>query len=129
MAVLFAVYAFTDAASRAVRGFGSAARGWVSGHLPLGLAGLAAGVIAVAWPRPTAVVLALIVAIWAITGSSAEIFVMISAPYREKRLLSEMEEALRRSAPHLAAMAATFAAVVAEEPMPDHEDVRRLTWR
>jgi hypothetical protein len=74
-------------------------------------------------------VLALIVAIWAVTASSAEIVVMISVSYREKWLLSEMEEALRRSAPHLAAMAATFAAVVAEEPMPDHEDVRRLTWR
>jgi uncharacterized membrane protein HdeD (DUF308 family) len=129
LAVLFAVYAVTDAAWRAVRGFGNAAGGWVSGHLPLGLAGLAAGVMAVAWPRPTAVVLALIVAIWAVTASSAEIVVMISVSYREKWLLSEMEEALRRSAPHLAAMAATFVAVVAEEPMPDHEDVRRLTWR
>jgi Protein of unknown function (DUF3040) len=47
----------------------------------------------------------------------------------EKRLLSAMEEALRRSAPHLASMAATFAAVVAEEPMPDHEDLRRPAWR
>jgi uncharacterized membrane protein HdeD (DUF308 family) len=128
LAVVFAVYAFTDVASRTVRMLSNAAGGRVPGHLP-GLAGLAAGVIAVAWPRPTAVVLALIVAIWAFTGSSAEIFAMISGSYREKRLLSEMEAGLRGSAPDLAAMAATFAAVVAEEPMPGHEDLRRLTWR
>jgi hypothetical protein len=54
---------------------------------------------------------------------------MISLSYREKRLLNEMEAALRRSAPRLARMAATFAAVVAEQPMPDHEELRRLAWR
>lgn len=47
----------------------------------------------------------------------------------EKRLLHLMEEELRRSAPHLAAMSATFAAVVADEPMPHHEDVCRLSRR
>ena len=61
--------------------------------------------------------------------SLSEMFAMMGRSYREKRLLSEMEEALRRSAPHLASMAATFAAAVAEEPMPDHEDLRRPTWR
>jgi uncharacterized membrane protein HdeD (DUF308 family) len=36
---------------------------------------LAAGVVALTWPGPTALVLVLIVAIWAFTGGFFEIFV------------------------------------------------------
>ena len=42
-------------------------------HLLLGLVDLAAGVIALAWPGPTALVLVLIVGIWAITAGIVEI--------------------------------------------------------
>jgi uncharacterized membrane protein HdeD (DUF308 family) len=71
---LFAVYAFIDAGLQAMRAFSSATAGPVFGHLLLGLLDLGAGVIAVAWPGPTALVLVLIVAIWAFTGGFAEIF-------------------------------------------------------
>ena len=43
------------------------------GHLLLGLVDLAAGVIALAWPGPTALVPVLIVGIWAITAGVVEI--------------------------------------------------------
>ena len=71
---LFAIYAFIDAGLQAMRAFSSATAGPVFGHLLLGLLDLGAGVIAVAWPGPTALVLVLIVAIWAFTGGFAEIF-------------------------------------------------------
>jgi uncharacterized membrane protein HdeD (DUF308 family) len=40
----------------------------------LGLLDLAAGVIALVWPGPTALVLVLIVTFWAFAGGFAEIF-------------------------------------------------------
>ena len=43
------------------------------GHLLLGLVDLAAGVIALAWPGPTALVLVLIVGVWAIVAGLVEI--------------------------------------------------------
>jgi uncharacterized membrane protein HdeD (DUF308 family) len=46
----------------------------VLGHLLLALIDVAAGVIAVAWPGVTALVLVLVVAVWAFTGGFAEIF-------------------------------------------------------
>ena len=58
MVILFAVYAFIDAGL----------------HLLLGLVDIAAGVIALVWPGPTALVLVLIVGIWAFIGGFAEIF-------------------------------------------------------
>jgi uncharacterized membrane protein HdeD (DUF308 family) len=65
LVVLFAVTAFIAAGVQAVQAFGST--GWpVGGHLLLGLADLAAGVIALAWPGATARVLTLIVACWAV---------------------------------------------------------------
>ena len=45
---------------------------WILGHLLLGLADLAAGVIALAWPGPTALVLVLIVGVRAITAGLVE---------------------------------------------------------
>ncbi|MGO9221993.1 MAG: DUF308 domain-containing protein, partial [Streptosporangiaceae bacterium] len=47
--------------------------GPVFGHLLLGLADLAAGVIALAWPGPTALVLVLIVGVWAVVAGLVEI--------------------------------------------------------
>jgi uncharacterized membrane protein HdeD (DUF308 family) len=74
LVILFAVYAFIDAALQAMRAFTSRAAGPVLGHLLLALIALAAGVIALAWPGPTALVLVLVVAIWAFTGGIFEIF-------------------------------------------------------
>ena len=73
LVILFAVYAFIAAGLQAARAFGSATAGPVFGHLLLGLADLAAGVIAMAWPGPTALVLVLIVGVWAVIAGLAEI--------------------------------------------------------
>jgi uncharacterized membrane protein HdeD (DUF308 family) len=74
LVILFAVYAFIDAGLQAMRAFSSATAGPVIGHLLLGLIDLVAGVIALVWPGPTALVLVLVVAIWAFVGGFAEIF-------------------------------------------------------
>ena len=73
LVILFAVYAFMAAGLQAARAFSSRTAGPVLGHLLLGLADLAAGVVALAWPGPTALVLVLIVGIWAIVAGLAEI--------------------------------------------------------
>jgi uncharacterized membrane protein HdeD (DUF308 family) len=73
LVILFAVYAFTAAGLQAARAFSSATAGPVAGHLLLGLADLAAGIIALAWPAPTALVLVLIVGVWAVVAGLAEI--------------------------------------------------------
>ena len=73
LVILFAVYAFVAAGLQAARAFSSANAGPVFGHLLLALADLAAGVIALAWPGPTALVLVLIVGVWAITAGLVEI--------------------------------------------------------
>jgi len=74
LVILFAVYAFIDAGLQAMRAFSSRTAGPVFGHLLLGLVDLAAGVVALVWPGPTALVLVLIVGIWAVTGGFFEIF-------------------------------------------------------
>ena len=73
LVILFAVYAFLDAGLEAARAFGSRTAGPVFGHLLLGLISLAAGVIALVWPSPTALVLVLVVGIWAVAGGIVEI--------------------------------------------------------
>ena len=73
LVILFAVYAFIAAGMQAVRAFSSAKAGPVFGHLLLGLVDLAAGVVALAWPGPTALVLVLVVGIWAVTAGIVEI--------------------------------------------------------
>ena len=73
LVLLFAVYAFIDAGLEAVRAFSSRTAGPVFGHLLLGLISLAAGVVAVAWPEPTALVLVLVIGIWAVIGGIVEI--------------------------------------------------------
>jgi uncharacterized membrane protein HdeD (DUF308 family) len=73
LVILFAVYAFADAGMQGVRAFSSRAAGPVLGHLLLGLIDLAAGVFALAWPAPTAFVLVIVVAAWALAGGFAEV--------------------------------------------------------
>jgi uncharacterized membrane protein HdeD (DUF308 family) len=73
LVVLFAVYAFIAAGLQAMRAFSSAKAGPVIGHLLLGLVDIAAGVVALAWPGPTALVLVLIVGIWAVIAGLVEI--------------------------------------------------------
>jgi uncharacterized membrane protein HdeD (DUF308 family) len=74
LVILFAIYAFIAAGMQAARAFSSRNAGPVIGHLLLGLADLAAGVIALAWPGPTALVLVLIVGVWAIIAGLVEFF-------------------------------------------------------
>jgi len=73
LVIVFAVYAFIAAGLQAMRAFSSRTAGPVFGHLLLVLVDLAAGVIALAWPGPTALVLVLIVGIWAVIAGIAEI--------------------------------------------------------
>ena len=73
LVILFAVYAIVAAGLEAVRAFSSAKAGPVAGHQLLGLANLSAGVLALAWPLPTALVLVLIVAAWAVITGLLEI--------------------------------------------------------
>jgi uncharacterized membrane protein HdeD (DUF308 family) len=72
LVVLFAVYAFMDAGLQTARAFSSRTAGPVLGHLLLALVDLVAGVIALAWPAPTAFVLVIVVAAWALAGGVAE---------------------------------------------------------
>jgi uncharacterized membrane protein HdeD (DUF308 family) len=74
LVILFAVYAFVDAGLQLARAFSSDTAGPVFGHLLLGLVDLAAGIIALVWPGPTALVLVLVVGIWAFVGGCFEIF-------------------------------------------------------
>ncbi len=74
LVILFAIYAFMGAGLQAARAFSSRSAGPVFGHLLLGLIDLAAGVVALVWPGPTAYVLVIIVAAWALVGGLAEIF-------------------------------------------------------
>jgi uncharacterized membrane protein HdeD (DUF308 family) len=73
LVILFAVYAFMASGLEAVRAFTSRDAGPVIGHLLVALAGLAAGVLALAWPGPTALVLVLIVGSWAVVAGLFEV--------------------------------------------------------
>jgi uncharacterized membrane protein HdeD (DUF308 family) len=73
LVILFAIYAFIDAGLQVMRAFSSDHVGPVIGHLLLALLDLAAGVFAIAWPGPTALVLVLIFGIWAFVGGFFEI--------------------------------------------------------
>ena len=79
LVILFAIYAFTDAVFEGMRAFSSAIAGPVIGHLLLALISLAAGVVAIVWPGPTALVLVLAIGIWAFTGGLLEIFAAFQA--------------------------------------------------
>ena len=73
LVVVFAVYAFIGAGLQAMQAFSSRTAGPVFGHLLLGLVDIAAGVLALAWPVPTALVLVLVVASWAVVTGALEI--------------------------------------------------------
>jgi uncharacterized membrane protein HdeD (DUF308 family) len=79
LVILFAVYAFIAAGLQAMRAFSSRNAGPVVGHLLLGLLDLGAGVIALAWPAPTALVLVLIVGSWAVVVGLFEVFAAFRA--------------------------------------------------
>jgi uncharacterized membrane protein HdeD (DUF308 family) len=72
LVIMFAVYAFSDAVLQGTRAFSSGGAGPVIGHLLLGLVDVAAGVVALAWPGATALVLVLVVGLWAVVGGIAE---------------------------------------------------------
>jgi uncharacterized membrane protein HdeD (DUF308 family) len=74
LVILFAIYAFIAAGLQAARAFSSAKAGPVFGHLLLGLIDLGAGVVALVWPAPTALVLVLVLGIWALVAGLTEIF-------------------------------------------------------
>ena len=73
LVILFAVYAFMAGGLQAVRAFSSRTAGPVAGHLLLGLVDMAAGLVALAWPVPTALVLVLVVGSWAVMSGVLEI--------------------------------------------------------
>jgi uncharacterized membrane protein HdeD (DUF308 family) len=72
LVVLFAVYAFSDSAVQGMRAFGGASAGPVMGHLLLGVIDIAAGLVAIIWPGPTALVLVFVVAAWAVVAGMIE---------------------------------------------------------
>ena len=74
LVILFAVYAFMNAGLEGARAFSSRGAGPVIGRLLLSLIDLAAGVVALAWPGPTALVLVVVVAAWAFVGGFFELF-------------------------------------------------------
>jgi uncharacterized membrane protein HdeD (DUF308 family) len=78
LVILFAVYAFLAAGMEVMRAFGSESAGPVAGRLALSLLDLAAGVVALAWPGITALVLVLWVAAWAFVTGVAEIALAVN---------------------------------------------------
>ncbi len=79
LVILFAVYAFMASGLEAMQAFSSRKAGPVFGHLLLALIALAAGVVALAWPGPTALVLVLVIGIWAVLAG----LVMIGAAFQQ----------------------------------------------
>jgi uncharacterized membrane protein HdeD (DUF308 family) len=79
LVILFAVYAFVASGLAAMRAFSSPSAGPVFGHLLLGLVDIAAGVVALAWPGPTALVLVLIVGTWAVIAGVVEVAAAFAA--------------------------------------------------
>lgn len=73
LVVLFATYAFIAAGLEAAIAFTSRTAKPVAGHLLIGLVDVTAGVVALAWPGATALVLVLVVATWAIMAGGIEI--------------------------------------------------------
>jgi uncharacterized membrane protein HdeD (DUF308 family) len=73
LVILFAVYAFMDGVLELQRAFHQRTAGPVFGHVLLGLLDFAAGIVAVVWPGPTALVLVIVVAVWAFFGGLLEL--------------------------------------------------------
>jgi len=72
LVIMFAVYAFVEAAAQLAIAVSSTKAKPVVGHLLRGLIDVAAGVVALAWPGATAVVLVLLVGSWAIVTGVIE---------------------------------------------------------
>src|ERR1700759_2549507 len=79
LVILFAVYAFSDSAVQGMRAISSGSAGPVVGHLLLGLIDIAAGLVAIIWPGPTALVLVFVVGAWAVVGGIVEFAAGFSA--------------------------------------------------
>jgi uncharacterized membrane protein HdeD (DUF308 family) len=73
LVILFAVYAFMVGVMSGARAFSSKKVWPVLGYLLLALIDIAAGVVAIIWPAPTALVLTLLVGIWATVAGVFEI--------------------------------------------------------
>lgn len=83
--ILFAAYAFMAAAADGMRAFTSRHAGPVFGYLLLSLLSAAAGVVALAWPGITALVLTLWVGAWAfVTG-----FIEVTLAFRRGQAAGE----------------------------------------
>jgi uncharacterized membrane protein HdeD (DUF308 family) len=74
LVTLFAIYAFIDAGLQTMRAFSGRSAGPVLWHLLLAVIDVIAGLIALVWPAPTAFVLVIVVAAWALVGGAAEFF-------------------------------------------------------
>jgi len=74
LVILFAMLALVGAGQEAAQAFSSSTARPVVQHLLLGVINAAAGVTALAWPAPTAVVLVLIVASWAVVGGVVQLY-------------------------------------------------------
>jgi len=73
LVIVFAIYAFMDAVLELARALSSRTAGPVFGHLLLGLIDIAAGIVALVWPGPTALVLVIVVAAWAFVSGFFEL--------------------------------------------------------
>ncbi|WP_432838060.1 HdeD family acid-resistance protein [Dactylosporangium sp. CA-092794] len=71
--ILFAVYAFMAAAMETLRAFSSTRVGPVFGYLLLAVLSLIAGIVALAWPGITALVLVVWVGSWAVITGVVEV--------------------------------------------------------
>ena len=71
--LLFAVYAFIAAGVDLMRAFSSDRAGPVAGYVLLSVLSVAAGVVALAWPGITALVLTIWVAAWALVTGIIEV--------------------------------------------------------
>jgi uncharacterized membrane protein HdeD (DUF308 family) len=72
LVIMFAIYAFIEAAAQLTLAFRSDGAKPVIGHLLVGLVDVAAGTTAFAWPGATALVLVLLVGSWAIATGVIE---------------------------------------------------------
>ena len=77
--VIFAVYAFLDAVVQAVRAFSGVPTRAANARILIALVDVAAGVVAISYPNITAVVLVVIVAIWAIAFGVLDLFAAFGA--------------------------------------------------
>ena len=74
LVILFAMLAFVGAGQEATQAVASRTARPVARHLLVGLIDLVAGATALVWPTPTALVLVLIVASWAVAGGLLQVY-------------------------------------------------------